>query len=317
MPRHAPRRLLVRPPVRPLEGDAGHRGGPPVPELDAGTPLSLADAGAVAAPDAGAPSGAVVRVHLRATEEPIEHEAGTAGQMPRAWVSGIRSLHLLRSRDDTAPALVFSHGDGYVEASYADGADTVVGTVPIASLTPGRFSYARVVHTHTRFTIDATMHAGYGPMPGTFEDLIVFSDRTSIGGVAHDHGHYESVFETGGLRFPTQGEGLALPPLSSGGFEVSLEDGELVSHVPDRPHRDRRAHRGRRLRVRGERARGLPLDRRERARLPLRRLRRDAPRLRDDPAGRRELVPLLSRVSEQERARPRRRPGVVLLSAAR
>lgn len=220
------------PPVRPLEGDAGHRGGPPVPELDAGTPLSLADAGAVAAPDAGAPSGAVVRVHLRATEEPIEHEAGTAGQMPRAWVSGIRSLHLLRSRDDTAPALVFSHGDGYVEASYADGADTVVGTVPIASLTPGRFSYARVVHTHTRFTIDATMHAGYGPMPGTFEDLIVFSDRTSIGGVAHDHGHYEFVFETGGLRFPTQGEGLALPPLSSGGFEVSLEDGELVYTFP-------------------------------------------------------------------------------------
>lgn len=200
---------------------------------DGGRSEAAADAGAASPRDAGAhPTGPVVRIHLRANAAPVAHDPATVGQTPRDWVSGIRSLHLLRSTDDAEPALVFSHGDGFVEASYADGADTVVAAVPIATLTEGRFTVARVVHTHTRFRVDATMHAGYGPMPGTFDDLIVLSDRTTIDGVRRDSGDYRFVFETAGMRFPAEGRGLALPPLSSGGFEARLEAGELAYYFP-------------------------------------------------------------------------------------
>ena len=156
------------------------------PDADAGGDLADAgapsDAGPVeepdggATPDAGSPTDGGtdarprVHVHLRSTHEPVAHAAGTAGQTPRDWRSGVRSLHLLRTIDDPSPMLVFDHGDGFVEASYADGADTIVGSAPLEALTPGTYTYARVVHTHVRFTIDATSHGGFGPVPGELEE---------------------------------------------------------------------------------------------------------------------------------------------------
>ncbi len=206
-----------------LEGDGG-------PE-DAALPL---DAGPT--PDAGpapdAATEATVFVHLVASHAPVEHAAATSGQTPRDWVSGIRSLHLLRTEDDPDPFLVFSHGDGFVEASYADGADTIVGSAPIASLAPGTYTWARAVHTHVRFTIDATLHAGFGPMPGELEDLIVLSDRTTLDGVEHARGDYRFAFTTAGRTFPTEGTGYEIPPVPGGGFSTRIEDGETAYYFP-------------------------------------------------------------------------------------
>ncbi len=221
-------RVLAMSIVALMTGCGGGTSGPEDAEVRADA--AVPDA-AVPEPDAGE-DGPRVYVHLRSTHEPVEHTPGTSGQTPRDWWSGIRSLHLLRTRDDPAPALVFTHGDGYVEASYADGADTVVGSAPIASLTSGSFTWARAVHTHVRFTIDATLHSSFGAIPGELEDLVVISDRTTIGGGTHDHGFYRYVFRAGGMEYPAEGSGFTVMPISGGGFDARLEEGETAYYFP-------------------------------------------------------------------------------------
>ncbi len=219
-------RLLL--PLLLMAGCGGTTSHPGEAGLDDAGPS--ADAGL--ATDAGSPSSAQVFVHLVATHAPVAHLPSTAGQTPRDWVSGIRSLHLLRSETDPDPFLVFSHGDGFVEASYADGADTVVGSRPIAELEPGTYTWARVVHTHVRFTLDATLHAGFGPTPGTLEDLIALSDRTTIGDRTWAQGEYRTVFTTAGMSFPAEGSGYTVPAIPGGGFMARVEDGETAYYFP-------------------------------------------------------------------------------------
>jgi len=191
--------------------------------------------GAMNPADAGAAEDAApthVFVHLIASHEPTPHAPTTSGQTPRAWVSGIRSLELLRHEDDASPLQVFSHGDGFVEASYAAGADTVVGSVAASDLEAGTYTWARVVHTHVRFTVDATLHAGFGPMTGELEDLIVLSDRTTLEGVERSRGDYRFAFTTAGRVFPTEGTGYTVAPIASGGFHTRVEGGETAYYFP-------------------------------------------------------------------------------------
>jgi hypothetical protein len=182
--------------------------------------------------DASVASGAQVHVHLRASHDPVAHPPATSGQTPRDWVSGIRSLHLLRSETDPAPVEIFSHGDGYVEVSYADNADTIAGSAPIATLPNATFTWARAVHTHVRFTIDATLHTSLGPAPGTLDDLIILSDRTTIDGAVHRRGDYRYVFRTGGTDYPAEGTGFTVQPIPGGGFFTRIEDGETAYYFP-------------------------------------------------------------------------------------
>lgn len=134
--------------------------------------------------------------------------------------------------DDPAPFLVFSHGDGFAEASYDDGADTVVGSIARRDLPRETFRVARVIHTHTRFTVDARLHAPGATLPGTFDNLVVLSDRTTLDGTARSRGHYRYVFHAAGVSFPLEGEGLDLPDVSSGGFVVREEAGEAAYYFP-------------------------------------------------------------------------------------
>jgi hypothetical protein len=207
--------------------------------FDAGAGRSDADLGRLDAgardasrePDA-ARSEPSVRVHLRANADPVPHTAGTSGQTPRGWASGIRSLALLRAMDDPAPFLVFSHGDGFIEASYDHRADTVVGSIARRDLPPETFAIARVVHTHTRFEVDALLHSPAGELDGTFENLVVLSDRTTLEGATFSRGHYRYVFRAGAFEFPLEGEGLDPPDVSGGGFDVREEAGEAAYYFP-------------------------------------------------------------------------------------
>jgi hypothetical protein len=155
------------------------------PNTDAGSELPAEDA--------------FVYVHLRASHDAVPHAPATTGQTPRAWSSGIRSLHLLRTIDDAAPALVFS--------------------------------WARAVHTHVRFTIDATFHSTVA-LPGELEDLIVLSDRTLIDGALRSRGDYRYVFRTGTAEYPAEGSGFALAPIPGGGFTARVENGETAYYFP-------------------------------------------------------------------------------------
>lgn len=192
------------------------------------TPLGdsgLADAGAIEDGGAGGPT---VFVHLRSTHASVAHDPATQGQTPRAWSSGVRSLQLLRSMDDTAPVTVFDHGDDFVEAGYEDGADTVVGMGDLSVIPSGVYTHARVVHTHVRFTIDATVHSVAGSFPGELEDLIVLSDRTTLDGVVRSRGDFDYVLRAAGMEFPYSGSGFYLAPIASGGFWTEVEAGETA-----------------------------------------------------------------------------------------
>lgn len=212
-------------------GDAGAQDASP----DDGGPIDgavvdsgMADTGVV---DGGADEPRVY-VHLRATHAVVPHSPSTSGQTPRDWRSGIRSLHLLRDADDQEPVLIFSHGDGYVEASYDDGADTVVGSAAIADLPTGTFTIGRAVHTHVRFTIDATVHTPLGPAPGELEGLLALSDRVSLDGTERARGWYRAIFRTAGMEYPSERSGYEIAPASGGGFTVAVEDGETAYYFP-------------------------------------------------------------------------------------
>jgi len=220
------------------DGGGADGGTPGDRRHDAGAPgdrrhdSGLADAGAVAVDvDAGA-GGPRVYIHMRATTAAVAHTPGTSGVTPRGFSSGIRSLELLRTIDDPSPALIFSHGDGYVEASYEDGADTVVGSAAIADLPTGAFTWARAVHTHVRFTIPATAHGSFGAVPGELEALLVLSDRTTLDGVERTHGDYRYVFRVAGMALPSEGRGFPIPAIDSGGFTMRTEAGETSYAFP-------------------------------------------------------------------------------------
>lgn len=182
----------------------------------------------------GAPiTGPVVRIHLRASTKPFPQTDGLSGQTPLSHASGIRKFQLFKDASDTSPVTVFDHGNGYVEAGYGDGDDTVVGTVVAKTLPAGTYTLGRVVHSHVRYRVAATVHAGGLDVPGEFENLQIMSDHTEIDGVIHDHGHYEIAFHAGGQTFPTSGEGAPEPVFpSSGGFSVKIEEGQWAYYFP-------------------------------------------------------------------------------------
>ncbi len=207
---------------------------------DAGVDAA-ADAGVDAAADAGVDAAADaageaprILIHIRAEASDFAHADGFSGQTPAAHVNGIRSFHLLQGRDDAAPQLVFDHGMSFVEASYDDGADTVVGVAPHADLEPGHYDYGRVVLSHLRYQVDATMHANGLHFAGVFDNVQVLSDGTELDGEVRERGWFRYVFEAAGQRFPREGVGgVPIPTAPAGApIETVLEDGQLALYFP-------------------------------------------------------------------------------------
>jgi hypothetical protein len=141
---------------------------------------------------------------------------------------------MYRTRDDAEPLLVFDHGEGYVEAGYNDGDDTIVGGAPVLELVEGHYIWGRVVISHMRYQIAATAHAMGMHVPGTFDNVQVLSDETEVDGAVHDRGWYRFVFSTAGYSFPLEGDTGAPDPTGPTGspIEVVVEDGETVLYFP-------------------------------------------------------------------------------------
>lgn len=175
---------------------------------------------------------AVIRVHLTSSTAPVPQTDGLSGQTPLTYVTGIRSYKLLRSMADPSPATVFDLGKGFVEASYADGADTLLATVPLASIPEGKYAFARVVHTHNRYRVKATLH-DTTTLVGEFDDVFVLSNDTTLDGVVHAQGDYTYTFLYAGTKTPTSGTNGILPESTTmGGFTVVNEGGEWAYYFP-------------------------------------------------------------------------------------
>lgn len=200
-------------------GDAGDTSGPDAASIDAGP--------------RDANTGPVIAVHVRTLGAVYNHDDGFSGQTSRQAYQGIRRAELLRQEGDPNPLVLFDYGDGFVEAGYNAGDDTVVGAARIADLVDGRFTVGRTVVTHSRYEVDAVMHTNGLSIPGEFDNVQVLSDRTEVGGQARSQGWFRYVFRAGGMEFPLEGNDAPLPSApTTGGFRLDLDDGEATYTFP-------------------------------------------------------------------------------------
>lgn len=208
------------------EESSGNPHGPGSGGADAGS--QAGDAGG-----AGGSGGPVIRIHLKANTDPFTQTDGLSGETPLAHSSGMRKYQLFKDANDASPITVFDYGTGFVEAGYENGDDTVVATVDPKTLPEGLYTLGRVVHSHVRYRIAATLHSGALTLPGEFDNLQVLSDGTLIDGVKHDHGYYNYVFKTGNQSYPTTGTNAPVPTYAgTGGFSVKFENGEWAYYFP-------------------------------------------------------------------------------------
>ena len=176
---------------------------------------------------------ATLAVHVRANTSTFDHTDGLSGQTTTATKAGIRSLRLLRQQGDPTPVELFDHGANPVEAGYDDGDDTVVARVPAATLVPGHYTLARLVQTHSHFTVTATLHDHGQPYPGSYEDILVVSDATMLGGTLRSAGYYDFKFTDAYGTADTSGSGwpVAGYTTTSGAVAV-VEAGEWAVYFP-------------------------------------------------------------------------------------
>jgi hypothetical protein len=216
-------------------GEGGSAGVAGAGGSDAGAGGSDAGAGGTGAGAGGSAgvSGAVVKIHLVSSTAPFSHSDVLSGQTPITHLSGLRSYRIFRDDSDVEGVSVFDLGQGFIEVSYDDGADTLVATVPLKNIPEGTYTRGQVVHTHVRYRIAATAHNAGFAVPGEFDNLQVMSDGTTINGATYQSGHYEYVFNAAGSSFPLKGEGAPIPQqASTGGFAVKLVDGQWIYEFP-------------------------------------------------------------------------------------
>ncbi len=202
------------------------------PGTPTGAPAATSPAASPAFPGGPRPSGeGNVVIHVRASTRAVPHTDGLSGQTPREEYVGIRALLLGTSKDDPDPLVVFDH-QGYVEARLADGDDTIVARVPASSLRAGRYTWARTVVTHARYRVDATVHASGFSMPGEYENLVVLSDGTDVGGKKRMSGDVVSTFRGAGRVYGPTAATMPIGAWSSGGIALEVANGRAAYVYP-------------------------------------------------------------------------------------
>jgi len=191
-----------------------------------------ADGGAGPGADAGA-AGPRIYFYVRTNTDPFPHADGLSGQTAREAYQGIQSFTLMRDAGDPDPLVVLDLGDALVEAGYNDGDETLVGSAPLSSVRPGHYTVGRNVVTHSRYTVDATMHVGGLVVPGELDNVQVLTSGTPIDGVARPQSWFRYVFRAAGREYPLEGLGAPLPTEpTTGGFRLVLEGDEAVYYYP-------------------------------------------------------------------------------------
>jgi hypothetical protein len=182
--------------------------------------------------DGASTTSAKVEIHIRASTSQVSHSDGLSGQTPNDQKIGIRKLTMLTSATDPAPLVVFDHASAAVEAGLNDKDDTVVATVPAATLKSGNYTIARVTISHVRYRVAATMHAVGQSVSGNFSNMQVLSDGSVVDGKPWNKGHYSFTFEVGGSALATQaGENGPLPMNPSGGGITMDTSGTETAYV--------------------------------------------------------------------------------------
>lgn len=174
-----------------------------------------------------------VTIHLRATTKPIAHLDGWSGQTPKKQLLGVRALTLGTSANDPSPWTVFDLAGGFIEAPVDDAADTVLAKIPRSALKAGTYVYAKAYVSHVRYEVDAVVHALGMSVPGTFQNLQVLSDGTTIDAVQRSSGYYSFSFVAGSQKYgPVTGNDGPLPQTTGGGITLTIENGKASYGFP-------------------------------------------------------------------------------------
>lgn len=168
-------------------------------------------------PPPSSSSEATITIAMRGSTEPFTHADAYAGQTPRKQITAVKSLWLYRSPTDTAPLRVFDHGDAPVEVDLVTEDEVVVATVPVASLTSGRYTFAKVGVSYVKYAVDATMH-GPVTVSGFYDNVQALSDGAIVDGTKRKRGWHRYSFVSGGMTLgTTEGENAPTPIATSGG----------------------------------------------------------------------------------------------------
>lgn len=191
------------------------------------------DGGVVNPFDAASIPGPKVMIHVKTSTAAFPHNDGFAGQTSRKTRQGIRSFRLLRFANDPQPLVVFDHGNGFVEAGYDDGDDTVVGIASISKLIPGTYTISQTVVTHSRYRVWSTLHYGNVAYPGEFDCVQALSDNTTLEGAVRARGWYRYIFTTNGQSTSQEGTNAPLPTQpETGGFTMKTNGGDTYYETP-------------------------------------------------------------------------------------
>ncbi len=179
-------------------------------------------------------AGEGLAIHIRANTTAFPHADGLSGETALFARGGVRSLRLLRATGDPAPVTVFDYGADAVEVGYDAGDDTVAARIDPAALPPGEYVLARMVQIYSRFRIAGTLHEGLSATSGVFDEVVVTSNGTRIGGAVRDAGWIAAAFEAPGRpRVTLAGDFIPVAPLSTtaGAWAVE-ENGEWAVYFP-------------------------------------------------------------------------------------
>lgn len=189
---------------------------------DGATDAGIADQ--APGPDRGASGdgagGHVIRIRVKGDTTPRSFSDGFAGQTPKTYVMGLARYELMTSATDPAPVVAFDHGHNPVDVDLLG--QTLAGTARIADIPAGSYTHGRVLLTHSRFTIAATVHAGV-PVPGTITTVVALSD-TTINGAPWKQNQASFTFKAGTLEQTVPASLPALP--STGGGTVVQQGGK-------------------------------------------------------------------------------------------
>lgn len=122
-------------------------------------------------------SGPLISIYAEGDQTVKTFTDGLSGQTPSEYIMWVNKFELLRSANDSNPALVFDHGDTYAVADMLTADASLVGQIPAADVPPGSYTHARVVLIAASVTIDdAALHFMGTPTPGAVNIFAALSD---------------------------------------------------------------------------------------------------------------------------------------------
>lgn len=171
-------------------------------------------------------------VVISATTTEYPHADGRFGQTAVSVRAGVRSLTLI---DETSGARwpVFEAAPGGHEVAYDDGGRTTLVRIAPEAVVAGHYTRARMVQDWSRFSIDATLHEGSTPTPGTLHALQVTSEGAVVDGVSRPQGWFEQEFSGKGVEKSYSGDDAVVPEEShTAEAEAIVEDGQWAVYFP-------------------------------------------------------------------------------------